>query len=76
MVAFHGAHAPRWMCLDNKPHPLGNEYHTIACCEMKIMFRMELVQRKDKPLEGAHASPEFEEETGSKIASLFLCITK
>ena len=64
------------MCLDRKPHPLGNDHYAIVCSEIKILFITELVEGKDKPLEGAHASPEFEEETGSKIASLCLCMTK
>ena len=59
MVAFHNAHTPVQTCLDRKPHPLGNEHHETACCETRIIFSMELVGGKDKPLEGTHASPEF-----------------
>ena len=64
------------MCLDKNPHPLGNEYDAISCCETKIAFNMELVEGKYVPLEVTHASPEFEEETGSNISSLCLRMTK
>ena len=37
---------------------------------------MELVEGKDRRTEGAHVSPDFKLETGSKIASLFLRMTK
>ena len=75
-VSFHYAHAPRWMCIDRKPRPLGNEYHEIACCETKIMFSEELFEGNENPLEVTHTLLEFEEEEGSNIASLLPRMTK
>ena len=37
---------------------------------------MELVEEKDKQAEGIHDTPEFEEETRPKIATIFLRVTK
>ena len=76
MVSFHDHHSPEWMCLDRKPRPIGNECHGIACSEINIAFNMDLVEGKGIPTEGLHVSPEFELETGSKIASLCLRMKK
>jgi hypothetical protein len=40
---------PGWMYVPRKPHPMGNEYHTICCGTSGIMFNLELVEGKDKP---------------------------
>ena len=42
---------PGWMFVPRKPHPMGNEYHTIACGTSGILFQMEIVEGKDKPRE-------------------------
>ena len=42
---------PGWMFVPRKPHPFGNEYHTISCGESGILFDMELVEGKDQPPE-------------------------
>ena len=42
---------PGWMYVPRKPHPQGNEYHSIACGESGIMYAIELVEGKDKPKE-------------------------
>lgn len=40
---------PGWMFIPRKPHPFGNEYHTICCCSSGIMYFMEIVEGKDRP---------------------------
>ncbi|KAI2504308.1 xylulose kinase [Fragilaria crotonensis] len=40
---------PGWMFVPRKPHPMGNEYHSICCGLSGIMFAIELVQGKDEP---------------------------
>ena len=42
---------PGWMYVPRKTHPQGNEYHSIACGESGIMYRIELVEGKDRPQE-------------------------
>ena len=76
IVAFYIAHSSGCMGLDRKHHPFVNEHHSIACCETKVSFSMELVEGKYKSLEGTNASPECGGETGSTIASLCLRMTK
>ena len=70
MVVFYNKYAPGWIAVKKKPHPLGNEYHTTACCLTKIIFWIELVEGKDTPKEGENTKAEFEEEFGSKVAAL------
>ncbi len=76
MVAFLNEHSPNWVCIKRKPHPYGNEYHTIACCMSKIIFRMELVEtEKDRPKEGPHSKPAFE-DVMTKTAALCVRLTE
>lgn len=64
---------PGWMNLPRKPHPFGNQYHTIACGLTHVIFKLELVEGKDRP---AHRPlPEFEAEHG-KTCSLILRMTQ
>ena len=42
---------PGWMVVPCKPHPFGNEWHTICCGISGIMFYLELVEGKDRPPE-------------------------
>ena len=49
MVPFHNAHAPGWIALNINPHTLENEHNSIDCFETKIIFSVELFERKDKP---------------------------
>ena len=39
---------PGWMVVPRKPHPFGNEYHTICCCLCGILFSLEIVEGKDR----------------------------
>ena len=76
MVVFYNKYAPGWIVLKRKPHPMGNEYHTTACCQSKVIFWIELVQGKDIPTEGEFKHEEFEEEFGSKVAALVVRMTR
>lgn len=64
---------PGWVHLPRKPHPFGNEYHTIACAVTHIIFQVELVEGKDRPTE--LPKPEFEAELG-KMGGLIMRMTK
>ena len=59
---------PGWMFVPRKPHPFGNEYHSISCGISTIMYGIELVEGKDEPPE--KATPKFTEK--GKTASLLL----
>eukprot|EP00055_Hartaetosiga_balthica_P018338 m.133075 g.133075 ORF g.133075 m.133075 type:complete len:412 (+) comp9491_c0_seq2:1076-2311(+) len=49
MVQWTNEKAPGFMYVGRKPTNNGNEYHTIACAETKILFGVELVEGKDEP---------------------------
>jgi Transposase IS4 len=40
---------PGWMFVPRKPHPMGNEYHSICCGLSGVMYAIELVEGKDRP---------------------------
>jgi Transposase IS4 len=40
---------PGFMCVGRKPHPFGNERHTICCALSTIMWHAEIVEGKDRP---------------------------
>ena len=42
---------PGWVFCPRKPHPFGNEYHTICCGLSGVLFDMEMVEGKDEPKE-------------------------
>ncbi len=76
MVAFLNEHCPKWVCVKRKPHPFGNEYHTIACCLSKIIYQMELVEtEKDRPKEGHYSKPKFK-DVMPKTAALCCRLTE
>lgn len=69
MVAWMNRYScPSWMHVPRKPHPFGNEYHTIACGDTHVIFRVELVEGESKP---SHIKLRFEGEYG-KTAALLL----
>jgi Transposase IS4 len=43
-----------------KPHPFGNEWHTMCCGLSGLLFRLDLVEGKDSPLE--RGTPEYQEK--------------
>ncbi len=64
---------PGWVYCPRKPHPQGNEYHTICCGQTGILFDFEVVEGRDR-----HAQlgkPEYEVEHG-KTSGLLLRLTK
>ena len=65
----------RWTCpgyvfCPRKPHPFGNEYHTITCGVSGILFGIEMVKGKDQPPE-LPADPR-----DKKTVNLLLCLCK
>ena len=42
---------PGYVFCPRKPHPFGNEYHSICCGLCGILFRVEMVEGKDRPSE-------------------------
>jgi hypothetical protein len=63
---------PGWMYVPRKPHPMGNEYHTICCGVSGIMFNLELVEGKDKPPQHTLAY----DDIGGKTVGLLLRLTR
>ena len=56
---------PGWMFVPRKPHPMGNEYHSLCCGVSGIMYAIELVEGKDRPRElQAPKFSEFGKTTG------------
>ena len=47
------------MFVSRKPHPFGNNYHTIACAKYKVIYNVEIVEGKDRPR--GMGKKEFEE---------------
>jgi Transposase IS4 len=37
---------PGWMFVPRKPHPIGNEYHSLCCGVSGVMYTIELVEGK------------------------------
>ena len=48
---------PGWMFVPRKPHPFGNEYHSVCCSMSGIMWGIEIVEGKDAPRAAAHPKP-------------------
>lgn len=63
---------PGFIVCPRKPWPLGNEYHTIACGESGILYRVELVEGKDTPPE----RPAKAFSTKGKTVGLLLRLTE
>jgi Transposase IS4 len=63
---------PGFMYVPRKPHPYGNEWHTICCAESGILFRLEVVEGRDKP---AHIVPSWNALGKTVSLLLRLCET-
>jgi hypothetical protein len=61
-----------WMYVPCKPHPMGNEYHTICCGLSGIMYGLELVEGKDHP----NQMPAPAHNNLGATCALFLHLTK
>ena len=51
MLEWLNKYCPGFMCVGRKPHPFGNECHTIRCALTSILFRALIVEGKDRPKE-------------------------
>lgn len=58
---------PGFMFVPRKPHLFSNEYHTLCCCLSGVLFRVELMEGKDSPL---NRPPELYTEKGKKVGLL------
>jgi hypothetical protein len=63
---------PGWMFVPRKPHPFGNECHSICCAETMIMYAIEIVEGKDAPPQ----RPRDPNEKLGKTAGLLLRLCK
>ena len=41
---------PGFMFVPHKPWPVGNKYHMVCCCTSGVMWGIDLVERKDRPI--------------------------
>ena len=62
---------PGWMYVPHKPHPNGNEYHSICCSISGILVGIEIVEGKDRPRQRDH--PEYSEKGETDSLLLRLC---
>ncbi|KAL3786425.1 hypothetical protein ACHAWO_007977 [Cyclotella atomus] len=71
-------YCPGFMVVPRKPHPEGNEYHTICDGDQgrPILWRMELVEGKDRPKKGAAWAFPCELGGGISLPALMLRMTK
>ncbi len=51
---------PGWVFCPRKPHPFGNEYHSMYCGISGVMMMIELVEGKDRPCE--LSDPKFDDQ--------------
>ena len=51
MMELLNKYCTGFMCAGRKPHPFGNERHTISCALISILFRALIVKGKDRPKE-------------------------
>ena len=49
MMEWFNKYAPGFMYVGRKPHPFGNERHTICCGVTSILWRAQIVEGKDRP---------------------------
>eukprot|EP00957_Ditylum_brightwellii_P141759 10801006-Ditylum_brightwellii.AAC.1 len=62
--------SPEWIYCPRKPHPYGNEYHSICDGLSGIMHYVEMVEGKDRPCE--LGKQKFHKEGGT--AALPMCM--
>ena len=51
MMEWFNKWSPGFMCVGRKPHPFGNEWHTICCALTSIIRRAHIVEDKDRRTE-------------------------
>jgi hypothetical protein len=62
---------PGWMFVPRKPHPMGNEYHSVCCGLSGVMWAIELVEGRDAPPE--RTGVQFAEKPKTVALLLRLC---
>ena len=62
---------PGFMCVGRKPHPFGNERHTISCALTSILWRAQIVKGKDRPTE--LGKKKWEELGNTVVLMLRMC---
>lgn len=67
MMTFDSSRIPCFMYVPRKPHPAGNEIHTLADGNTGIILRMELVEGKDRPKERGELRYSSDGKTGGLI---------
>ena len=72
-IWFNKFTCPGWIFCPRKPHPFGNEYHSICCGLSGIMYAVELREGKDAP---AQRQVDPEEKKIGKTGCLLLRLTK
>ena len=48
-IWFNRYTCPGWVYCPRKPHPYGNEYHTICCGMSGIIYTVEIIEGEDRP---------------------------
>lgn len=54
MIVFYNKFMPGGIAVKWKSYPMGNKYHTIACCNTKVILFVELMKGKDILKEGIY----------------------
>ena len=72
-IWFNRWTCPGWMMVPRKPHPFGNEYHTINCGESGFVFGAEIQEGKDAPKERRHLDAETNKHGKTVGLLLRLC---
>ena len=83
MSSWLNKFCPGFMCVPRKPHPQGNEYHSIADADKDgtkpVMWRVKIVEGKDRPkrADGTYAfASQFEKKGYPPTVSLLLEMTE
>ena len=78
MSPWTNKYCPGYMFVPRKPHPFGNEYHTIADGDQgkAIMWRAKIQEGKDKPMDGNNPRYPSQFECYSTTAKLMLEMSK
>ena len=58
------------MFVPRKPHPFGNEYHTIVCAKSKVIYNIEITEGKYSPRVMGKKEFEEKEATDGLIARM------
>ena len=74
MSPWSNIYTPGYMFVPRKPHPFGNEYHTVTDGDQgkPIMWRAKIQEGKDRPMNGSSPLYPSQFETFSTTAKLML----